>query len=141
MWDLPTNRNYIIQYAVGDGFRSELPHLLTGQHLYLGHRRTINLMKQHPTQCVEFTTVHRLARLLEGKCPQTCLVLDARIPSAGSKAYWKLLQLCEGRNLIILHPPLTDVESINSLLTLISVTKNKVINVKKWNQFMYQRRM
>lgn len=137
MWALPKHGNHIIQYIEGDGFRTKLPEMLNGYHLLITHKATLKDFKNTRGRCV---TVQGLTKLLENEEPkQTCIILDVRIPRISSKAYKSLHQLCVDRNLIILHSPLHDVESVNTLMVLLSLTKRKVLGLKVWSDYVYNR--
>jgi hypothetical protein len=140
MWNLPVHGNHIIQYQTGDGFRTCLPNLLTTDHLYIGPKRMVDT--QFKGRSVRCMTIHRAMKQFEqGELTERCVVLDIRLPRLSSKAYRVLTQLCKDKHLIVLHPPLSDVESMNCLMTLLAVSKCQGrVNVNKWSQYMYNNR-
>ncbi len=160
MWSLPTHVNTLIQYKTGDGFRTHLPSMLNNNyHLYVGTRASINMIDKaialddryvgtrasinamSDAESNSRVTIHGLKYLnAEGLIRQTSIVLDIKIPRVGSMAFLHLREACRGRSVVILHPPQMDVESINTLLLLLAVTKGRNLSLKKWSLFARQNR-
>lgn len=136
MWRLPTHHNCIVQYQTGDYFRTALPHLLTDRHICITNKMLINTVYKPATApCV---TVHGLKKRLEkGMLPQTSIVIDTRLPRQGSIAFRTLQKAVTGKHIVLLHPPLSDIESMNCLQVLLALTKGKTVKVKKWSSYLY----
>lgn len=137
-WFLPSLGNYIIQYKANDGFRDALPRLLTSNHLLITSTARIkHEFKKSGVRCI---TKRGLTKMLENKMPrENCIVLDIRIPRMESKAFRALWRLVPDKNVVMLHSPFEDVESANTLLTLLTRTKHTTLNISKWSKYLYTR--
>ena len=98
-------------------------------------------MAEH-TSAAKSTTMLGLVKTVSDQnikqLPHT-LVLDVRLPRMGTQSFKALQKLVVGRGLILLHPPLADVEMTNALQTLLPLTERKLLKLKRWNQFMERR--
>ena len=134
---IPHNRNALIDYEHGDGFRTlALPKIHINDSLIISSRLLIDLCY---ADCKNVITIHRLR--IDGakkyKDIKT-VIIDDRVPRKGSLAFNELKKLCKGKLILFIGKPY-DLQSMALSMELISVTKKCELRVIKFNKFTYLR--
>ena len=135
---IPRHQNSVINYELGDGFKSQvLPCILHRLDLIIV-RDEAQVNKYMRICDAAVITLHRAHKLDPKTLDYKRVIIDVRLPRCGTRAAGALKRICKGKTVSIVER-LHDPKALSSALFVMSEAKTHHLKVVNFNMFQHRR--